>query len=73
MGKDLQALRGIAQIVAVTIVAELNNISGKDRSCNRRLRIPIRQRSDSVAIECSYLNYFRVAKLRPGFRIWANS
>ena len=37
MGKDLQALRGIAQILAVTIVAELNNISGKDRSCNGRL------------------------------------
>jgi hypothetical protein len=35
--KDLQALRYIAQVLAITIAAELNNISGKDRSCNRRL------------------------------------
>jgi len=35
--KDLQALRGIAQISAVTIAAELGNTSGKDRRYNRRL------------------------------------
>jgi hypothetical protein len=40
--KGLQALRGIAQISALTIAAELGNISGKDRSCNRRLREVIR-------------------------------
>jgi hypothetical protein len=37
MVKGLQALRGITQISAVTIAAKLDNISGKDRSCNRRL------------------------------------
>jgi len=37
--KDLQALRGIAQISAVTIAAELGNISSKYRSCNRRFRV----------------------------------
>jgi hypothetical protein len=36
MGKNLQALRDIAQISAVTIAAELGNISGRDHSCNRR-------------------------------------
>lgn len=41
MVKDSQALRRIAQILAVTIAAELNNISGKDRSCNGRFRGPI--------------------------------
>jgi hypothetical protein len=41
MGKNLQALRDIVQISAVTIAAELNNISGKDRSCNGRLAGPI--------------------------------
>jgi hypothetical protein len=38
MGKNLQALRDIAQISAVTIAAELGNISGRDHSCNRRFR-----------------------------------
>jgi hypothetical protein len=42
-GKSLQALRGIAQISAVTIAAELGNTSGKDRSCNRRFSGPILQ------------------------------
>ena len=42
-GKSLQALRGIAQISAVTIAAELGNTSGKDRSCNRRFPLLIRQ------------------------------
>jgi len=37
---DLQALRGIAQISAVTIAAKLGNILGKDHSCNQR-SIPI--------------------------------
>jgi hypothetical protein len=32
---DSQALRRIAQISAVAIAAELNNISGKDRSRNQ--------------------------------------
>jgi hypothetical protein len=36
--KDSQALRGIAQILAVTIAAKLGYISGKDRSCNGRFR-----------------------------------
>jgi hypothetical protein len=35
--KGLWALRGIAQISAVTIAAELGNTSGKDRRYNRRL------------------------------------
>jgi hypothetical protein len=53
--KDLQALRGIAQIWAVTIVAELNNISGKDRSCKGCLqgvimRIARNQRSMSAYV-----------------------
>ena len=34
---DLQALRGIAQISAVTIAAKLGDISGRDRSRNGRL------------------------------------
>jgi len=37
MGKNLQALRDIVQILAVTVAAELGYISGKDLSCNRRL------------------------------------
>jgi hypothetical protein len=40
--KGLQALRGIAQISVVTIAAKLDNISGKDHSCNRRSLILIR-------------------------------
>jgi hypothetical protein len=42
--KGLQALRCITQISAVTLAAKLDNVSGKDRSCNRRLPILIRFR-----------------------------
>jgi hypothetical protein len=39
--KGLQALRGIAQISAVTIAAELGSIAGKDRSRHGRLPLLI--------------------------------
>lgn len=42
MGKNLQALRDIVQILAVAVAAELGYISGKDLSCNGRLRGVIR-------------------------------
>jgi hypothetical protein len=39
--KGLQALWGITQISAVPLAAKLDNVSGKDRSCKRRLSGPI--------------------------------
>jgi hypothetical protein len=39
--KGLQALRGIAQILAVTITAELGNILYRDRSRNQHFTLSI--------------------------------
>jgi hypothetical protein len=56
---DSQALRRIAQISAVTIAAELNNISGKDRSCNRRYSILI------LSLLCKSLSMRELRELGP--------